>query len=471
MEYNPVSPILIVDDDLEDLNSQKLLLFSIGFNNIKLCSDSRDVNEFLKDNNVSVILLDLQMPHRSGKEVLKDVKENYPDIPIIMVTGSDDVETAIQCMKLGAYDFFLKPIKTEVFEPAVKRAIEIRALQQENERLRTRILNQKIKSNDAFAEIITDNKQMYSIFQYVEVISISNEPVLINGECGVGKESIARAVHSLSGREGEFVAVNIAGLDDTLFSDVLFGHKKGAFTGADKARKGLVEKAYGGTLFLDEIGDLSFASQVKLLRLLQEKEYCPLGSDTPVRSNVHIVAATNKDLKQMAADKEFRNDLYYRLAIHSINIPPLRERMDDLILLTDFFIEDAAAKYNKKKPELSGEIIDLLNHYAFPGNIRQLRSIIFDAVCRSEKNKLSLEAVKSRLTEDAAGAAREIPAGHIQNNSPSILFPGRLPTIKETREVLIKEALVRSHNKKNLAANMLGISRQALSEWLLKNKR
>lgn len=325
-----------------------------------------------------------------------------------------------------------------------------------------------------FSEIITKNREMLAIFDYIETISKSNEPVLITGECGSGKDLIAKAIHKLSKTTGKFVPVNIAGLDDTMFSDTLFGHVRGAYTGADRARKGLVERAVGGTLFLDEIGDLSLVSQVKLLRLIQEREYCPLGSDIPLKSNVRIVSATNRDLSQFMHFKQFRNDLFYRLNIHCIRIPPLRERMEDLPLLLDYFVEQASKECGIERPALTPELLRLLKEYSYPGNVRELRSIIFDMVCRCEGGQMPLDAIKQRIEiNDELFAARKNKFNQPKSSeSPKryVLFTDELPTLKEVAELLIDEAMLRADGKISLAAKSLGITHQALSKRLKKRK-
>jgi DNA-binding NtrC family response regulator len=296
---NPVNPILIVDDELSILLAIDTTLQLSGFNNIITCQDSREVGHILQNKNVELILLDLNMPHVDGETLLDRIGREYPDIPVIVVTGAVDVDTAVHCMKVGAFDYVVKPVEEGRLLSAVSRALDFRELKRENIALKQRILKEDLENPEAFQEIITKDKKMFSIFQYIESIAGSSQPVLIQGETGVGKELIARAVHRLSRPKGAFVAVNVAGLDDNVFSDTLFGHVKGAFTGADRDRSGLIEKASSGTLFLDEIGDLSSSSQVKLLRLLQEREYFPLGLDEPRKTNARIVASTLADLKSL----------------------------------------------------------------------------------------------------------------------------------------------------------------------------
>ena len=243
---------------------------------------------------------------------------------------------------------------------------------------------------EVFADIVTRDSSMLAIFKYAEAVAPTTLPVLITGETGVGKELIGRCIHAASGRSGSFVPVNVAGLDDTLFADTLFGHVKGAYTGADAAREGMVAKAGEGTLFLDEIGDLAPESQIKLLRLLQEREYYPLGTDRPRPASARFVFATNLDIAKAMGDGKFRKDLLYRLRSHHIRIPPLRERPSDLPVLLDHFFQKAAKVVGKDQPPVPRELLPLLGSYAFPGNIRELEGMVFDAVVRHQSHTLSL---------------------------------------------------------------------------------
>ncbi len=456
----PEDPILIVDDEESVIKGLTTSLRSNGINNLVSCSDSRDVMGIVNSTELEVILLDLSMPNISGKELLSEIHGSYPQIPVIVITGTNEVKAAVDCMKTGAFDYMVKAVEENRLVSGVKRAIEIRKLKREYSDLKEKFIADKINNPRAFSHILTQNKRMQTIFLLVESIAKSNEPVLIIGETGAGKNLIAKALHDVSGREGPFVDINVAGLDDTMFADTLFGHKKGAFTGAVEPRNGLVHQAKSGTLFLDEIGDLTLPSQVKLLRLLDTREYYSLGSDLAKRTDARIVVATNRDLDKRIESEKFRKDLYYRLSTHEIKIPPLRERKEDLPLLLGHFLGEAALKLGRKKPAVPQELLPLLDTYNFPGNIRELRSIVFDAVTKQASKTLSLAPFKEAI---GIGSQR-VP---LKQTEKLLEFTDNLPTIKQSVELLIAEALKRARGNQSLAAGLLGISPQALNKRLL----
>jgi DNA-binding NtrC family response regulator len=469
---HPRRPIMIVDDEDSILLAIDTTLRMAGMNNLVTCVDSRRVLELISEQHIELMHLDLNMPHVTGKRLLDMISLDFPDIPVIIVTGAVDVETAVRCIKAGAFDYVVKPVEEERLLAAVNRAISFQELKRENLALKQHILADTLEKPEAFGQIVTNNQKMLLIFQYIESIAQTSQPVLIRGETGVGKELIARTLHNLSGLAGNFVAVNAAGLDDNVFSDTLFGHVKGAYTGANRARNGLIEQASGGTLFLDEIGDLNHASQVKLLRLLQEGEYFPLGRDEPRKSDARIVAATNRNLSRLLETGEFRKDLNYRLRTHRIYIPPLSERLDDIPLLVKHFLEEAAQSLGKKKPTPSPELFTLLKTYSFPGNIRELQSMIIDAVSRHKSGVLSLQAFRSHIERGQPNSiiqARQTP--DTSEKPPSIVFPGPdLPTIKQATDLLVQEAVNRADGNQSIAAGMLGITQQALSKRLKKDR-
>ncbi|MBF0118272.1 MAG: sigma-54-dependent Fis family transcriptional regulator [Desulfobacterales bacterium] len=462
----PLHPILAVDDERGVLRAIDTTLRIAGFNNIITCQDSRQVMGILSKNEVEAVLLDLNIPHIGGEDLLPKINSEYPEIPIIIVTGALDIETAVRCMKAGAFDYVVKPVEQDRLVAAIRRSLDFRELKRENLALKQHIMSAPAVKHEAFVEIITNNNKMLSIFQYIESIAQTSQPVLITGDTGVGKELVAKAIHKLSIRRGRFVAVNAAGLDDNVFSDTLFGHVKGAFTSADQARRGLIELASGGTLFLDEIGDLSHASQVKLLRLLQEHEYLPLGQDEPKKTDARIVVATNKDLWSLQKAGKFRNDLIYRLQTHHVRIPPLHERLDDIPLLVDHFLEEAAKALKKKKPTPPKELYTLLQTYSFPGNIRELQAMVFDAVSRHKSKILSLDVFKSHIVQEQ-GEIEQINPKIKATGDGIMSFPStKLPTIKQAVKFLVQEAMKSANNNMSIAAKILGISRQALSKRL-----
>lgn len=484
-------PIVLVDDDLSVLFSAATVLRGAGLEDVETISDSRELLPLLAKRGAAVVILDLTMPHISGMQLLPEIVLRFPEIPVLVMTATDEVQTAVVCMKAGATDFLVKPVEENRFITSVQKVLEVRSLRNQVGALKRSLLSDHLEQEDAFRDIITTSRNMRAIFQYMESIAGSAEPVLIVGETGVGKELIAAALARISGRDGALVAVNVAGLDDTMVSDTLFGHRKGAFSGAEENRRGLVSEADAGTLFLDEIGDLGAATQVKLLRLLQERKYYPLGSDVPLKSRARVLCATNQDLQQRMLEGRFRADLYYRLLVHHVEVPPLRERLEDVVVLVHHFLKEAALSLGKPPPVPPPELFILLKSYHFPGNIRQLRALIFDAVARHRSGVLSLASFRSLVAPslrrsaaesvvthggfvaDSSGESGE-SAGHTSADATCALlgrFTGELPTLKAMERSLVREAMRRSCGNQGIAAGFLGISRQALNQRLRKNAK
>ena len=458
-------PILLVDDEVEILFSTSFLFQSEGFSNITTEKDSRLVMEVLNRQDISLIILDLNMPYLPGFELLKIIRAEFPHIPVIVMTAANEVEMAVQCMQAGAFDYFVKPAEKERLLASARRAAEMNCLRREVLLLKNQLLADAAAADAPFAPIITRSAKMKSIFRYLTAVAGTGQPVLVAGETGVGKELVARSIHEAGGRTGPFVAVNVAGLDDHMFSDTLFGHVKGAFTGADAARDGLAAKAAGGTLFLDEIGDLLPQSQIKLLRLLQEHEYFPLGSDLTKRCEARVVVATNRNLLEMMRENSFRKDLYYRLSAHQVTLPPLRERKEDIPLLLDHFLDEAAAALSKKRPTVPDELYAYLEVYDFPGNIRELKALLFDAVARHERGVLSLTLFRERIGITQA-AVRHDPLTYLDGSGSLSAESRKMPTLKEAEETLIAHALRFAKGNQGIAAKYLGITRQALNKRL-----
>lgn len=458
----PANPVLIVDDEAQSLRSIGLSLRMAGITHVETCNDSREVAGLLESRQFDVMLLDLTMPHVPGEEILSSVSRQYPEMPVIIITAMDEVETAVRCMQKGAFGYLVKPVETTRLVSDVKRAVEVRELKDQARRLKNQLLSGELENPGAFSSIITRNRAMQSIFQYIESISASRQPILVTGETGVGKELVVQAIHALTAPKTPLVSVNVAGLDDNVFSDTLFGHVKGAFTGAEERRPGLVEKAAGGIMHLDEIGDLRHESQVKLLRLLQEGDYFPLGSDLSKRADIRVIATTNQDISGFASSDKFRKDLYYRLMVHHIHIPPLRKRPDDIPLLLSHFIDDAARALDRKPPVFGADLPAALCRYQFPGNIRELKTMIHDAVSRNRSGHLALTDFNIRISpkDRQYSSLSSIPV--LDDWQPGD-DTDRLPTIEEATSYLIRQALKQCGNNQSAAARMLGISRQRLA--------
>jgi len=455
--------VLLVDDEPAWLRTLRLTLErSAGITNIITCQDSRTVMELLEQHEIGLVLLDLTMPYLSGDQLIGMIAERHPEIAVIVISGMNQIESAVNCIKQGAFDYFVKTVEEDRLVSGVLRAIRMLELERQNREMSSRMLSGELKCPAAFAGIVTADRAMHAIFSYIEAVALSTEPLLILGESGVGKELIARAAHTLSGCRGQLVSVNVAGLDDAVFSDTLFGHMRGAFTGADQTRRGMIEEAADGTLFLDEIGDLSIASQVKLLRLLQEGEYFPLGSDRPKRLKARVVVATHQNLLLKQENGSFRRDLYYRLCTHMVHVPPLRERKGDLAPLLDHFLEEAARSLGKKKPTPPRELLQLLATYSFPGNVRELKALVYNAVSVHRDRVLSMDTFLKTVVRPEAKL--NPPAISAERN----LFAGleHLPTFGEAAELLVEEAMSRANGNQTIAARLLGISQPALSKRL-----
>ncbi len=469
-KHNPEFSILLVDDEPSWLRSLSITLErSAGISNIMTCTESREVQALLNRNDIGLVLLDLNMPHFSGDDVLKMMHEEFPDVQVIVVSGMNQVDLAVECMKHGAIDFIVKTQTEDRLIASVLNAVRRCELERENRFIKGLFLPGSLKNPEAFSEIITRNSFMMSVFGYIEAVSSTNQPVLITGESGTGKELAARAVHRLSRAGRPMVTVNVAGLDDSMFSDTLFGHTKGAFTGADQRRMGLIESAGDGVLFLDEIGDLSPASQVKLLRLIQEGEYYPVGSDVPKYSTARIVCSTHQDLLKKEEKGSYRKDLYFRLHTHHVHIPPLRERKDDIDLLLDHFIRMASEEAGKKVPTCPKELSILLSTFHFPGNIRQFKAMVYDSVSTHTGGTLSMETFKKNMGLNRKQDKSD-KSTHFKGERNPFSPLDELPTLSHASEMLVHEAMARSNENQSIAAKHLGISQPALSKRLKQMK-
>lgn len=460
----PSRPVLIIDDEELFLYSISLSLRSNGITNVLTCMTGRKAREYISTTHFSVIVLDVNLPDIQGPQLLDEIMELCPETPVVMVTAVDKAEIAVDCMKKGAMDYLVKPFDNDKMIAILRNAISNRELRGENETLKEYLLGNELKRPEAFGKIVTEDSRMRSLFLYTEAISSTPFPVLVTGETGVGKELFAHAIHELSGRKGSFVPVNVGGIDDNAFSDTLFGHVRGAFTGADSSRPGLIERAAGGTLFLDEIGEIRKESQIKLLRVLQNRDYLPLGSDVAKLADVRLIVATNKTVDQLKTSSEFRSDLFHRLKTHHIALPSLRERMGDISLLVEHFLDEASKILGKERMTIPGEVLSLFRSYSFPGNVRELRAIVFDVVSMLETRQFSAQLIKERLGIDDDAFVHQESISELNNKK--LHFGTDLPTIQETVRALIREALNRSNGNQNAASKLLGISPQALSRRL-----
>jgi len=439
--------ILLIDDNQAVLNYLKIFLLQKGKYNVTILQDSLKAYQYLADHQYDILLLDMDMPEVTGLDILKHIDKNPIDVKTIVLTGVADIDLAISAMKYGTFDYLLKPIDEErlieSMDSAVKE-IEYHKIVSESPE---EFLYEDLKHKDAFKDIITRDIQMWKIFHIVEKFAVTDNSILIWGESGTGKELIAKAIHEISNRkERKFIAVNAGAFANELFASEFFGYAKGAFTGAEKDKKGFIEEANGGTLFLDEIGELSLPIQVKLLRFLQDEEFYRLGSTKNLKVNVRIIAATNKNLFDEINKGSFRKDLFFRLNINSINLPPLRERNGDIHLLANHFLSQFNAKYKKKIKKTSAHVMNFLQNYSFPGNVREMINIINSAIIVEAGNELTMQTLPYYLHENDQ-IADDFKEGE------------RLLSLQEVEKEHIKKILTHTGMNNTKAAEILGISR------------
>lgn len=450
--------VLLIDDDQEFLEEARRALRSHDIA-ADLLQDSSRALQTLAAKEYAVVCLDWVMPGQSGADLLPDIVRYHPGIPVIIMSGVSDLENVVNCIKQGAYDYITKPLDASRLVSVVQKAFTAGELANQNRKLTGYLMGEPLANPDCFSEIITRNERMQGIFKIIEALSPSKQPMLITGETGVGKELIARAIHKASGLSGKLVTLNAAGMGEAMLEDTLFGHKRGAFTSATEGREGLIEQAKGGTLFLDEIGDLSKASQVKLLRLIQQNEYYRLGSDILLKSNARIITASNVDFKALLASGAFREDLYHRISAHNLHIPPLRERCEDILPLAKHFITITARTLKMLPPLLSAEVRQALASYHFPGNIRQLMNMVNDAVANNRSGTLEMPDFP-RLPP----ACNNISLVSRTSGNQFVLygiFP-EFPTMEEVERLLVKEALREAGGRRKGAAELLQVSRPTI---------
>ena len=392
------SPVLVVDDDEGLLLSIKATLVSSGLPEPALVSDSRRVIDLVREYNFQMILLDLMMPHLSGMEVLRKIKKESLDVECVIVSAIDDVASAVQAISLGASDYLVKPLNSDKLVALVNRTLEKYSVQHELEQFGSKKVFSNLKNPGAFADIVVEDEAMALVFHQVEAVAGTDYSVVISGESGTGKEMLARVIHKLSNRsDAPFYAVNMASFSKTIFEDEFFGHAKGAYTDAGSDKIGFFEAAHGGTLFLDEITELDPSLQGKLLRVIEERELYRLGSTEIRNVDVRIIAATNRDINEEILKGAFRSDLYYRINMYNIKVPPLRERQKDIMPIANHFLKIHARANEKKIGSLAPDLEQRLMQYSYPGNVRELENIIAAAVLQEKSKTLTLASTINLL--------------------------------------------------------------------------
>ncbi len=443
--------ILVIDDDVAVLNYFMILLTQTQRYYVRVLSDSSKAFDLIDSGQFDAILLDMDMPVVHGREVLEYVKTKHPGIEVVVITGIEDVQLAVESMKAGAYDYLCKPVDESRLLLVLERALERSQLRGEISKLRDQVSLDGLHHKDAFKSIITQNKSFLRVLQRVDQIAESENYVLIWGESGTGKELVARAIHRISRRRDRpFIAVNAGTFASELFSSEFFGHERGAFTGAVQNKIGFFEKADGGTLVLDEIGELELPVQSKLLRVLQEGEYFRVGSTEKRGSDVRIIACTNKDLAEEIEKGRFRRDLYYRLNICSVFLPPLRDREGDIELLADCFLEKHNQTNSKSISLIERDVIELLEMYDYPGNVRELDNIIAEAVVVETGRTLTRRSLP-RYVMNA-----------VSNSHISSVPPSERKSLSEIEAEHIRHMLELTEGNRTAAAEILGISRVSL---------
>lgn len=437
--------ILIVDDELS-IRRSLYNTFKKHYQIETASKGSEAVNK-IEGDDFDLVLLDQKMPDIDGLEVLREIKRINDQIIIIMMTAYGSIESSVEAMKLGAYDYILKPYELDEMTMVVKKALHYQDLSQEVISLKA-ALSERFQ----FANILGKSKKMQDIFQCVQDTASTNVNMLILGESGTGKELIAKAIHYNSQRKDKpLIIVNCAALPEELLESEIFGHEKGAFTGADRRRIGKAEEADGGTLFLDEIGDLSLKIQPKLLRFLQDGKIERLGSNTPVQLDVRVIAATNQDIETALDEGTFRKDLYYRINTLTIQIPPLRERKEDIPLLANHFLSMYAKTHNKTVSSIAPEVIEQFMNYSWPGNVRELEKVMERGVVLSKANVIYLDQIPREIKEDGTNK-------QYQNSTSKTLSE----SVESLEKSMIKEALDTTSGNREKAAKILGISLRSL---------
>jgi DNA-binding NtrC family response regulator len=441
--------ILIVDDEEISLSSVSRLLRWRGIRDVEVCDNGKDAIRKIRETEFDIVLLDLLMPDVDGLQVLESAKPYRPHTEFVILTAVDDIPTTVKAIRLGAYDYLVKPVDNDLLFLAIERAYERRGLLIG---LSVSARDTNLDVPDAFSEIITRCPRMLSLLSYAQVMAGSGNPVMITGESGTGKELVAQGIHRAGpAPKGPFVAVNVSAIPATMFESQFFGHAKGAFTGAESPYRGYFEQADGGTLFLDEIGELPVSLQAKLLRVLEEKTFFPLGMTKPIRVDVRVVSASNRNIDKACQEGNFRLDLLYRLKSVHIHLPPLRERVGDIPVLASHFLMKASERHNKNIQGFHPEAMDILSRRDYPGNIRELSQIVENAALLTDSNLVYPQYL----------GASALPPSHSTR---------QLCTLKENDEAHVAYVLSHNQDDRKEAARILGITLRQLQRKVARMK-
>jgi DNA-binding NtrC family response regulator len=457
-----MATILIVEDEPKMLRLLELNLADDGYTT-RTASTAENGLKVLASDRVDLVLSDVKLPGMNGLEFLQAVKRINTAIPVVMMTAYGTVESAVEAMKDGASDFVLKPFSIEEIKLIVRKELEVRRLHEENRQLRE-ALGQRYQ----YDNIVAHSPGMQEVLATVEQVAPTNSTVLLGGESGVGKDMIARAIHQHSRRvSGPFIKINCTAIPENLLESELFGYEKGAFTGAGAAKPGKFELADKGTIFLDEIGDMPGSLQAKLLRVLQEREFERLGGTRTIKVDVRVIAATNQDLRAALEQGTFREDLYYRLNVVPISIPPLREHKEDIPYLVDHFIKRFARSSGKQIEDITPAALKMLLDFHWPGNIRELENILERAVVMAAGAKIDVADIRLDIAAPGGSQAGATPSAAAAEGSAVLFLPQGM-TLEQYEDKLIREALQRAGGNKSQAARLLGLSRNALRYRLSK---
>ncbi|MEE1165840.1 MAG: sigma-54 dependent transcriptional regulator [Treponema sp.] len=440
--------ILVIDDE-ENIRNGLQANFEMEDYNVRTAENGKIALELLANGDIDLVVTDLRMDGISGEEIVRHVATKMPGIPVIVLTGHGSIDAAVDAMKDGAFDFLTKPLNLDHLNQIVKRALEGRKLSIQHNRLQ-----KELDGVQSFDQMIGKSPEMQKVFNMVKKVASSKASVLITGESGVGKELVANAIHNLSSRkDSSMIKVHLAAVNENLIESELFGHEKGAFTGATTMQKGVFELAHGGTIFLDEIGEINQSTQVKILRVLQERTFERVGGEQTISVDVRIVAATNRNLEDEVKQGRFREDLFYRLNVIHIHVPPLRERKDDIPLLVDSFLKKFSAENQKNVCKIESRAKALLFNYDWPGNIRQLQNCIESAVVICSGEEITMEDLPPSISNSSGENNISIPVG---------------VTLDEAEKTIIAQNLAANKGNKSKTAEVLGIERKTLHRKLEK---